>query len=125
MTAVLEQIEVGEDGLPVGWPQDHGIATAGPQVLAWCETVLAQPDGENAGGPWSWRDSQARFVCGGTPSTLTGGFSGAVLKSCCPRAPGSRPWRLRWRARSLLGRSGSSAGTRSGIRSCGPSRRPM
>jgi len=53
----------GSDGLPVGWPQDHGIPTLGPDVLAWSETELAQPDGDFTGEPWAWRDSQARFVC--------------------------------------------------------------
>ena len=55
-------LPIGDDGLPVGWPQDHGIPTAGPQVLAWAECILTQPDGEHAGDPWSWRQSQARFV---------------------------------------------------------------
>jgi hypothetical protein len=30
---VREVRPVGADGLPVGWPEDHGIVTAGPQVL--------------------------------------------------------------------------------------------
>lgn len=50
------------DGMPIGWPQDHGIATLGPSVLAWSSTELAQPDGDGAGEPWEWRESQARFV---------------------------------------------------------------
>ncbi len=91
MTAVLEQIEVGEDGLPVGWPQDHGIATAGPQVLAWCETVLAQPDGENAGGPWSWRDSQARFVCWWYALDSDGRFLWRRAQVVLPKGAGKSP----------------------------------
>jgi hypothetical protein len=51
------------DGLPEGWPQDYGIPTLGPDVLAWAETELIQPDGDAAGEPWQWRESQARFVC--------------------------------------------------------------
>lgn len=52
-----------EDGLPEGWPQDHGIPTLGPEVLAWAETELVQPDGDEAGSPWRWRETQARYVC--------------------------------------------------------------
>lgn len=54
---------LADDGLPVGWPQDHGIATLGVGVLIWSELELAQPDGDDAGAPWSWRESQARLVC--------------------------------------------------------------
>lgn len=53
----------GDDALPKGWPQDHGILTLGPEVLAWAEVMLAQPDGMEAGRPWRWRESQARFIC--------------------------------------------------------------
>lgn len=56
-------LKLGADGLPDGWPEDHGIATLGPDVLAWSETELAQPDGDFAGQPWVWRESQARYVC--------------------------------------------------------------
>lgn len=54
---------LGADGLPEGWPQDWGIPTLGIDVLAWSETELIQPDGDDAGEPWTWRESQARFVC--------------------------------------------------------------
>lgn len=50
------------DGLPEGWPQDHGILTIAPDVLAWAEEYLAQPDGERAGDAWRWTSSQARIV---------------------------------------------------------------
>lgn len=56
-------VPLGDDGLPVGWPQDHDLPTLGPDVLAWGETELIQPDGDDAGEPWQWRDSQARFLC--------------------------------------------------------------
>ena len=60
---ILARLEYSDDDqLPIGWPQDQNVATAGPDVLAWCETTLAQPDGDNAGEPWRWRESQARFV---------------------------------------------------------------
>lgn len=60
--AILARLVWADDGLPVGWPQDQGVATAGPDVLAWSEATLVQPDGDDAGTPWRWRDSQARFV---------------------------------------------------------------
>ena len=50
------------DSLPVGWPHDQGVKSLGYEVLAWAETYLAQPDGDTAGNPWRWRESQARFV---------------------------------------------------------------
>jgi phage terminase large subunit-like protein len=56
-------VRFAADGLPDGWPQDHGVPTIGPDVLAWAETELVQPDGDMAGEPWQWRESQARFVC--------------------------------------------------------------
>ena len=60
---LLAAVPMAEDGLPTGWPQDHGIATGGPSVLAWSECTLAQPDGDGCGQPWAWTQSQARFVC--------------------------------------------------------------
>lgn len=48
--------------MPTGWPQDHGFHTLGTDVLAWAEAELAQPDGDDAGVEWRWRDSQARMV---------------------------------------------------------------
>lgn len=53
---------VEADGLPAGWPQDHGIPTLGTEVLGWAEVDLAQPDGDRAGVEWRWRPTQARFV---------------------------------------------------------------
>jgi phage terminase large subunit-like protein len=50
------------DDLPVGWPHEQGVQSLGYAVLAWAETYLAQPDGDMAGNPWRWRESQARFV---------------------------------------------------------------
>jgi len=50
---LLTPVPMAEDGLPTGWPQDHGIATGGPAVLAWSDCTLAQPDGDNCGQPWS------------------------------------------------------------------------
>ena len=52
----------GDDSLPVGWPSDYGIPTLGLDLLAWSETELIQPDGEQAGQPWRWRESQGRFI---------------------------------------------------------------
>lgn len=36
--------------------------TLGWQVLAWTAEFLRQPDGDAAGGPWSYTDEQARFI---------------------------------------------------------------
>jgi hypothetical protein len=38
------------------------VPTLAPDVLAWSETDLAQPDGDYSGQPWQWRVSQARYV---------------------------------------------------------------
>lgn len=54
---------LGDDDLPQGWPQDHDILTLGPDVLAWAEEMLVQPDGDHIGDSWRWTISQARFVC--------------------------------------------------------------
>jgi hypothetical protein len=59
---ILSRLEWDEDGLPLGWPQDQAVASAGAAVLSWSETVLTQPDRDGAGEPWRWRESQARFV---------------------------------------------------------------
>jgi hypothetical protein len=59
---ILARLEWHEDGLPVGWPEDQGVKTAGPEILAWAQTTLSQPDGPRAGEHWEWRDSQVRFV---------------------------------------------------------------
>jgi hypothetical protein len=59
---ILARLEWAEDGLPVGWPVDQLVKTAGIEVLAWTETILSQPDGDRAGNHWQWRESQARFV---------------------------------------------------------------
>jgi len=59
---ILARLEWSDDGLPEGWPHDQSVASAGPEILAWSEVVLSQPDGDDAGQPWRWRKSQARFV---------------------------------------------------------------
>ncbi len=60
--SILDRLEWDEDGLPTGWPADQGVETLGIGALAWGEAYLAQPDGDTAGRPWSWRMNQARFV---------------------------------------------------------------
>lgn len=66
MTAALvvdgRPIPLAADGLPVGMPTDHDVATLGWGVLAWGEEFLAQPDGDCAGDPWQWTPTQARLV---------------------------------------------------------------
>jgi hypothetical protein len=59
---ILARLEWEADGLPVGRPADQGVKSAGVDVLAWAATTLVQPDGDNAGDLWQWRESQARFV---------------------------------------------------------------
>lgn len=59
---MVSQLEWDDDGLPVGWPADQGIKSAGIDVLAWSEATLTQPDGDGAGEPWRWRKSQGRFI---------------------------------------------------------------
>src|ERR1035437_1084336 len=59
---ILARLEWDDDGLPVGLPEDQGVRSAGYDVFVWSETTLVQPDGDNAGDPWGWRPSQARYV---------------------------------------------------------------
>lgn len=56
------RLPLAPDGLPVGTPDDHGIATLGYGVLAWGNEFLAQPDGLTAGEPWEWTNTQARII---------------------------------------------------------------
>lgn len=44
--------------LPRGLPK-HSL---GWEVLHWCSTYLAQPDGDNMGEPWEFSDEQAMFI---------------------------------------------------------------
>lgn len=66
MAGVLDvdgrSIPLADDGIPEGWPSDHGVATIGLDVLAWGEAMLGQPDGESAGEPWRWTQAQGRVV---------------------------------------------------------------
>jgi phage terminase large subunit-like protein len=55
-------LPLAPDGLPVGNPADYDIPTLAYDVLPWAEDMLAQPDGDRAGEPWRWTDSQARIV---------------------------------------------------------------
>ncbi len=45
---------------PTGWPDV--TETLFPAVEAWCRRYLRQPDGPDAGSPWTFTDEQARFV---------------------------------------------------------------
>lgn len=51
-------IPLEPDGFPKGVPE-HSL---GPEILSWGSTFLVQPDGEKAGGSWTWRPIQARFI---------------------------------------------------------------
>lgn len=50
----MEAIRTLPDGLPK--------LTLGWGVLAWCGKYIRQPDGPDAGGPWTFTDEQARFI---------------------------------------------------------------
>lgn len=55
-------LPLGPDGLPVGWPEDYGLASLGWDILDWGHAYLAQPDGEAAGLQWEWRNWQVRWT---------------------------------------------------------------
>ena len=84
-------VPLADDGLPEGWPQDHGIATAGPQVLAWAECTLTQPDGANAGEPWAWTTSQARFVAWWYALDADGKYLWRRAQVVLPKGAGKSP----------------------------------
>ncbi len=87
----LARLEWDADGLPVGWPLDQDVRTAGPAVLAWSETVLVQPDGDAAGDPWRWRESQARFVAWWFAIDETGGYLWRRGQIVLPKGAGKSP----------------------------------
>jgi hypothetical protein len=84
-------IPVAVDGLPEGWPQDHGVITAGPQVLAWGECTLSQPDGAHAGQRWAWTVSQARFVAWWYAMDAAGRFLWRRAQVVLPKGAGKSP----------------------------------
>jgi hypothetical protein len=79
------------DGLPEGWPADHGIRTLGFGVIIWAETELAQPDGDNAGGPWQFRDSQGRMVAWWYAVNESGGYLFRRGQIVLPKGSGKSP----------------------------------
>lgn len=80
-----------EDGLPEGWPAEHGVATLGFDALAWAEEFLAQPDGELAGEPWRWTDAQARFVAWWYAVEQSGRFLFRRAQVVLPKGAGKSP----------------------------------
>ncbi len=84
-------VPVAVDGLPEGWPQDHGVITAGPQVLAWGECTLSQPDGAHAGQRWAWTVSQARFVAWWYAMDAAGRFLWRRAQVVLPKGAGKSP----------------------------------
>lgn len=88
---ILDRLEWAEDGLPVGWPADQDVATAGVEVLAWSEETLAQPDGDGAGDPWRWRQGQARFVAWWYALDGDGGFLWRRGQVVLPKGAGKSP----------------------------------
>lgn len=91
MGPAADGLILGKDGMPRGWPQDYGIPTLGPDVLAWAETELAQPDGNAAGEPWVWRESQARFVCWWYALESSGEFLFRRGQMVLPKGAGKSP----------------------------------
>ena len=84
-------LPIADDGLPEGWPQDHGIKTAGPQVLGWAECILTQPDGDHAGDPWTWTQSQARFTSWWYALDAAGKYLWRRAQVCLPKGAGKSP----------------------------------
>lgn len=89
---ILARLEwFDDDQLPVGWPQDQNVATAGLDVLTWCEVTLVQPDGDKAGDPWRWRESQARFVAWWYALDGSGAFLWRRGQVVLPKGAGKSP----------------------------------
>lgn len=84
-------LEYGDDSLPVGWPHEQGVKSLGYEVLAWAETYLAQPDGDTAGNPWQWRESQARFVAWWYAIDERGAFLFSRGQIVLPKGSGKSP----------------------------------
>jgi hypothetical protein len=57
MTAVVSRLEPVRIG-PLGLPK----LTLGWEALAWASEYLRQPDGPDAGEPWTYTNEQARFI---------------------------------------------------------------
>ncbi len=120
---ILERLEWADDGLPRGWPSDQGVRSAGPEVLAWSEVVLSQPDGDDAGQPWRWRESQARFVSWWFALDHDGNYLWRRGQVVLPKGAG----KVRWPPRSLLASSAAPFASSSGMtmvrRKCGNTHR--
>lgn len=100
---ILARLEWADDGLPVGWPHDQDVRSAGPGVLAWSEVVLVQPDGDTAGQPWRWRESQARFVSWWFALDHDGSYLWRRGQVVLPKGAG----KVRWPPRSPRASSGA------------------
>lgn len=85
------EVPFGADGLPTGVPQQWGIPTLGPDVLAWSENYLVQPDGELQGEPWIWRESQARFICWWYAIDFEGDYIFRRAQVVLPKGAGKTP----------------------------------
>lgn len=97
---ILARLEWDDDGLPSGWPVDQDVVSAGPEVLVWSEVVLVQPDGDDAGQPWRWRDSQARFVSWWFALDHDGNYLWRRGQVVLPKGAGKVRWLPRSRAAS-------------------------
>lgn len=98
-------VPFGADGLPLGVPQQWGIPTLGPDVLAWSEYYLVQPDGEFAGEQWVWRDSQARFICWWYAIDFEGEYIFRRAQIVLPKGAGKSPLAAALGCCALLGPS--------------------
>jgi hypothetical protein len=117
---ILERLEWAEDGLPVGWPEDQGVRSAGPEVLAWTETTLSQPDGDRAGEHWQWRESQSRFVLWWYALDEEGAYLWRRAQVVLPKGSGKSPMAAALACAELAGPCASSGGptTVAAIPSC-------
>lgn len=96
-------VPLGPDQLPVGWPQDHGIATLAWDVLAWAEEMLAQPDGDDAGDPWQWTAYQARILSWWYAVDKNGNWTTRRGQIVMPKGAGKSPFAAAIACCELLG----------------------
>jgi hypothetical protein len=84
-------LPVSADGLPEGKPDAYGIRSVGYDVLDWGSEMLAQPDGDGAGEPWQWTDSQARLILWWYAVDQTGAWLFRRGQVVLPKGAGKSP----------------------------------
>lgn len=80
------------DGLPEGAPWDYGYETLGDSVIAWCEEMLAQPDGIYAGDSWSFAPYQERWLLWWFAVDAVGQFLFRAGQLVLPKGMGKSPF---------------------------------